>query len=415
MKLKSNLLRILFVLTLCSLMTAAAFAADQNLRVWSTEMSDPAEFSQDAEEYAAEVEAPRTAAAEADVPTFTTSDAVIELIEYYEGFRDTRYYDAGVAYIGYGSKFTDAAEMFGEDCEPITKEQAKQLTRHELEEMEGYLNPFLKNNGIVVNQNQFDALADFTYNCGIGWFTTYKNADGSWCLLKQMLLDDPSTWTQERVSAAFGTWVKDGNGNVLDGLKKRRDSETSLFMAPVNNSGFTDVAANAWYYDYVVAAKELGIMVGNGDGSFSPEKTLTRAELVTLLAGYADADLSGDVTASFSDVKADAWYAKTVAWAKQNGYVSGYPDGTFHPEDRVSREDFCAILSRYLQKQGADYPTKTVTFTDEDQISDYAKADVAYCASIGLVSGTDGGRFDPHSGTKRAEAAAIMVRLVRLG
>ncbi len=414
MKLKSNLLRILFVLTLCGLMTAAAFAADQDLRVWSTEMSDPVEFSQNAEEHAAELEAPRAAAAEADVPTFTSSDAVIDLIEYYEGFKDTRYYDAGVAYIGYGSKFTDAAEMFGEDCEPITKEQAKQLTHHELEEIEGYLNPFLKKNGIVVNQNQFDALADFTYNCGIGW-TTYKNTDGSWCLLKQMLLDDPSTWTQERVSAAFGTWVKDGNGNVLDGLKKRRESETSLFMASVNNSGFTDVSTSAWYYDYVVAAKELGIMVGNGDGTFSPGETLTRAGLVTVLAGYAGVDLSDGTTTSFSDVKADAWYAKAVAWAKENGYVSGWPDGTFHPEDLVSREDFCSILSRYLQKQGADYPTKTVTFTDEDQISEYAKAHVAYCASIGLVSGTTDGRFNPHSGTKRAEAAAIMVRLVRLG
>lgn len=411
MKLKTNLLRFLFVLTLCGLMTAAAFAADQDLRVWSTEMSDMEEFSQDAGN-SGDLTAPQTAAA--NVPTYSTSDAVMELIEYYEGFRSYRYYDAGIAYIGYGSKFTDAASLFGENCEPLSRDQAKQLTRHELEEIDGYLNRFLKSNGIVVNQNQYDALSDFTYNCGIGW-TTYKNTDGTWCLLKQMLLDNPSTWTESRVSAAFGTWVKDGNGNVLEGLKKRRTSETQLFMKAANQSGFRDVATGAWYYDYVVAAKELGIMVGNGDGTFSPEKTLTRAELVQLLAGYADADLSGGGSSKFSDVKTGAWYASAVAWAEKNGYVSGYPDGTFHPDEAVTREDFCAILARYLKKQGASYPTKSVTFPDEDKISDYAKEDVAYCASIGLISGTDGGRFDPSAGTKRAEAATIMVRLVQLG
>ena len=159
MKLKSNLLRFLFVLTLCGLMTAAAFAADQDLRVWSTEMSDMEEFNQDAGN-SGDLTAPQAAAA--NVPTYSTSDAVMELIEYYEGFRSYRYYDAGIAYIGYGSKFTDAASLFGENCEPLSRDQAKQLTRHELEEIDGYLNSFLKSNGIVVNQNQYDALSDFT-------------------------------------------------------------------------------------------------------------------------------------------------------------------------------------------------------------------------------------------------------------
>ncbi len=412
MKLKTNLLRILFMLSLCSLLSAAAFAENLDLRVFSTEMSDSVELREEPEDDSEELSAPQVAAA--NVPTFTTSDAVFDIIEVYEGFMEYRYYYAGVAYIGYGSVFTDAVNLFGENCEPLSKAQAKQLSRHELDLIDQSLNSFLKKNGIVVNQNQYDALSDFTYTCGIGW-TTYKNSDGTWCLLKQMLLDDPSTWTESRVSTAFGTWVKDSYGNVLDGLKRRRVTETQLFMKAANQSGFTDVATGAWYYDYVVEAKELGIMVGNGNGTFSPETTLTRAELVRLLASYAGADLTTGTVSGFSDVKADAWYAKVVAWAKENGYVSGYPDGSFHPNDAVSREDFCSILARYLRKQGASYPTKTVTFPDADKISDYAKADVLYCASIGLVSGTDGGKFDPGAGTKRAEAASIMVRLVKLG
>lgn len=414
MKLQSKLLRILFVLALCTLMTAAAFADDQDLRVWSTEMSDTAESQQEISTYAADLTAPQLTA---DVPSFTASNAVVELIDFYEGFREYRYYDAGVAYIGYGSVFTDAVAMFGEDCEPLSKEQAKALTRNELATIDEYLNGFLKSNGIVVNQNQYDALADFTYNCGIGW-TTYKNDDGTWCLLKQLLLDDSSTWTKTRVSEAFGTWIKDGNGNVLEGLKKRRASETELFMKPVDGSnatGFSDVKPGAWYYDYVMTAKELGIMQGHTDGTFGPDDTLTRAQLVQVLANYEGVDLSGYTTSSFSDVKEGTWYNRALAWAEKNGYVNGYPDGSFRPDEAVTREQFCTVVSRYLASKGASYPTKSVSFTDEDSIGEFAKEHVAYCASIGLVNGMEDGSFAPQAGTKRAEAAAIMVRLVQLG
>lgn len=414
MKLQSKLLRILFVLALCTLMTAAAFADDQDLRVWSTEMSDTAESQQEISTYAADLTAPQLTA---DVPSFTASNAVVELIDFYEGFREYRYYDAGVAYIGYGSVFTDAVAMFGEDCEPLSKEQAKALTRNELATIDEYLNGFLKSNGIVVNQNQYDALADFTYNCGIGW-TTYKNDDGTWCLLKQLLLDDSSTWTKTRVSEAFGTWIKDGNGNVLEGLKKRRASETELFMKPVdggNATGFSDVKPGAWYYDYVMTAKELGIMQGHTDGTFAPDDTLTRAQLVQVLANYEGADLSGYTTSSFSDVKEGTWYNRALAWAEKNGYVNGYPDGSFRPDEAVTREQFCKVVSLYLASKGASYPTKAVSFTDEDSIGEFAKEHVAYCASIGLVNGMQDGSFAPQAGTKRAEAATIMVRLVQLG
>ena len=413
MKLKTNLLRILFVLALCTMMSAAVFAEEQDLRVWTTETTAETAAVQSAETRTEKAEATQKLAT---VPTYSSSDSVVELIEYYEGFREYRYYDAGVAYIGYGSVFNDAVSMFGEDCEPLSREQAKQLTLHELESIDQYLNGFLQQNDITVNQNQFDALSDFTYNCGIRW-TTYKNSDGTWCLLKQMLLDDPATWTEERVSAAFGTWVKDANGNVLEGLKKRRVSETELFMKAADGEKpvFTDVKPDAWYYDYVVTAKELGIMQGHTDGTFAPNATLTRAQLVQILANYAGADTEGLTTSSFSDVKSGAWYMPALAWAEKNGCVQGFTDGTFRPNVPVTREQFCTILSRYIQKQGADYPTKDVTFTDEDAIGSFAKEHVAYCASIGLVNGRKDGSFAPKANIKRAEAAAIMVRLVQLG
>ena len=87
MKLQSKLLRIIFVLALCTMMSAAVFAEDQDLRVWSTEMTDGAAFTQSADESALEVEAPQKLAS---VPTYSSSDSVVDLIEYYEGFREYR-------------------------------------------------------------------------------------------------------------------------------------------------------------------------------------------------------------------------------------------------------------------------------------------------------------------------------------
>ena len=168
MKLQSKLLRILFVLALCTMMSAAAFAEDQDLRVWSTEMSGETATAQSIEDHTEKAEAPQKLDS---VPTYSSSNSVVDLIEYYEGFREYRYYDAGIAYIGYGSVFTDAVSMFGENCEPLSREQAKQLTLHELESIDQYLGRFLQQNEITVNQNQYDALSDFTYNCGIGWTT----------------------------------------------------------------------------------------------------------------------------------------------------------------------------------------------------------------------------------------------------
>lgn len=423
MKQHHFLLRMIWLLALCAGLTVGAFAEDaaSALRVMTTEAyEDTGSYAAEAAEPTAEepgedegqLTAPR-AAAQA-VPSFTSSDAVLEIIIRYEGFVAYPMYDSTGGYIGYGSNYQDAVALFGENCAPITEDQAKQLTRYQLGKSDAYLNGFLSSNGIVLNQNQFDALSDFTYNIGIGW-TTYKNTDGTWCMLKELLLKGASAWNREDVMEAFGKWVNAG-GQVLPGLVKRRAEEAELFLKDADSGElvYSDVLPDAWYYEYVLEAKDLGIMQGMGNGTFSPNSTLTRAQLVKALANYAGAELDPSATTSFSDVEKGTWYAPAIAWAAENGYVDGYANGTFQPNLPVSRQQICTILSRYLQKQGKAYPQNPVSFTDESSISDYAREHVAYCASIGLITGMKDGSFNPLAGAKRAEAATILVRMAQL-
>ncbi len=399
MKHNHKLLQIISALLACLCLSGTALAAD-------AEETDPA---------AQAAAAPAQANTRTE-DSYAYSDTAVEVIKRYEGFTESRYWYAGVAYIGYGSNYADAVKVLGEDCEPITEAQAEQVTRYQLAENDKYLSAFLKNNGIVVNQNQYDALVDFTYN-GIGWMY-YKNDDGSWCLLKQMLLDDPSTWTRERTVEAFGAWVKDGNGNVLPGLVKRRAEDAELFLSDEekpNETGYTDVKTSQWYYEYVLEAKEKGLMNGMGDGTFRPDDTLTRAQLVKALANYDGAELPETAKSDFTDVADGEWYTPAIVWAAENGYVNGMGGGTFHPDETVTREQICTILSRYFAKKQADYPITERTFTDEDTISAYALEHVRYCAGIGLIAGMGDGTFAPQAGTTRAQAATILVRMSQLG
>lgn len=99
----------------------------------------------------------------------TASETIIARIKEHEGFVATPYADSVGSAIGYGCQYSLAVELFGEDCAPITEEQGDELLRYAMAANEKALNSYLTSNGISLNQNQFDALASFTYNVGIGW------------------------------------------------------------------------------------------------------------------------------------------------------------------------------------------------------------------------------------------------------
>lgn len=171
---------------------------------------------------------------------------------------------------------------------------------------------------------------------------------------------------------------------------------------------FADVAKGSWYYEGVRYAYENGLMSGTGEGTFSPDLPTSRGMLVTILYRLAGSPAAG--SASFTDVAKGQWYADGVAWASANGVVSGYPDGSFRPNDTITREQMAAILYQYARIQGKldDSRADLSIFADLDSLSAYAKEPMSWAVAQGLFSGVSADTLAPGGSTTRAQAAVIL-------
>lgn len=175
---------------------------------------------------------------------------------------------------------------------------------------------------------------------------------------------------------------------------------------------FTDVKASAWYKPYIDYSVTYGILSGAGNGKMLPNKTMTRAEFVQVLANLSGVDTSNkNITTEFTDVKSGAWYAPAVKWASENGIVSGVGDGKFSPNANITREQMCSMLVRYVEKYLGITLENSIdkkTFADDNKISSWAKDSVYKCQQSGLVSGVSETSFAPRDNATRASVATIM-------
>ena len=173
---------------------------------------------------------------------------------------------------------------------------------------------------------------------------------------------------------------------------------------------FTDVAEGDWYYDAVAYCWENGIMDGTSGTAFAPNMLLNRAMMAQVLYNLAGGTAS--TAAGFPDVAASAWYADAVNWAAANGYVTGYDNGSYGPEDNLTREQMAAILYRYA---GSPAPAGSLDgFADAASASDYAVDALRWAVGEGLLTGKDGGRLDPTGTASRAELAQILARFAQM-
>ena len=176
---------------------------------------------------------------------------------------------------------------------------------------------------------------------------------------------------------------------------------------------FTDVSTSDWFYDDVAFVYKNGLFSGTDSRSFSPNASMTRAMLVTVL--YR---LEGEPTvtgrSSFTDVRSGAYYEKSVIWAAANGIVTGTDSTSFSPDAKVTREQLAAILYRYAQyrKLDTDASAKLNSFTDADSVSAYASEALGWAVSEGLINGASG-KLMPKGDATRAQVAAIIHRFVK--
>ena len=176
-------------------------------------------------------------------------------------------------------------------------------------------------------------------------------------------------------------------------------------MAAVEDTGFSDVAADAWYAGAVEYCVESGLMSGTSATTFAPGTAMSRAMLATVLYRAAGSPAVTD-PASFPDVAAGSWYAAPAAWASHNGIITGYDSGLFGSGDPVTREQIAAILWR---AEGSPDAGAGADFADEDQIASYASTAVDWVRASGIMGGKENNRFDPKGNATRAEVATILM------
>lgn len=180
-------------------------------------------------------------------------------------------------------------------------------------------------------------------------------------------------------------------------------------LAAVEDTGFSDVDAGAWYAEAVMYCREHNLMAGVGNNQFAPESNLTRAQLATVLYRIEGTPaVTG--TDTFTDTPDGAWYSNAVLWASQRGLVSGYGGGLFGPNDPVSREQMTTIFWRYAGSPSAD---GAGSYNDEAEIASYASAAVDWAGANNIVTPVSTGVFAPKSAATRAHVAAALMNYSR--
>ena len=174
---------------------------------------------------------------------------------------------------------------------------------------------------------------------------------------------------------------------------------------------FTDVKENDWFYDSVKYAYENDLMKGISNTEFAPDSDVTRAMFVTVIYRMENEPQTGKC--AFTDVESGSYYENAVAWTNENGIVSGISEDCFAPNEPITREQMAAIIYRYAAFKGYDITTSSNTsYTDNDNISDYAKDAVIWAAEKTVMTGNTDGSFAPKANTTRAQTASVFMRMV---
>lgn len=168
---------------------------------------------------------------------------------------------------------------------------------------------------------------------------------------------------------------------------------------------FSDVADSAWYYESVERVYEENWMNGTGNDRFSPDDSLTRAMLAVIL-WRIEGSQGANRTVTFTDTSANAWYADGLSWCAEKGFFAGYPNGSFGPDDAVTREQLATVFFRYAEETGAE-PSGQAGHTTFKNGCPWAADTCAWANEYGLF--TDAiGTLDLCAPASRAEIAYLL-------
>ncbi|MGL5035240.1 MAG: S-layer homology domain-containing protein [Microcystaceae cyanobacterium] len=193
---------------------------------------------------------------------------------------------------------------------------------------------------------------------------------------------------------------------------------SSLIFVPqllAQNANFGDLQGY-WASRYVTALVDRSIISGFPDGSFQPNADITRAQFAAIAVKALDLP-SGDSTNDFADIPPNYWASPAIRAISKSGLVAGFPDGTFRPEERITRAQVLVILANALGNQTTSNPNQFNRYSDYQTVPNWATTSVSKAANAGiLVNYPDSSRINPNQLATRGEVAALMYQtLVKLG
>jgi|GEM_PF-2693370 len=204
--------------------------------------------------------------------------------------------------------------------------------------------------------------------------------------------------------------AKDMPISAKDMLAARLEDLAAQLAAP--SSGMQDIKGH-WAQRAIEEWTSLGLIAGYGDGTFRPDDAISRVEFVALanrVFAFAAA-AGGDVP--FSDVPADAWFTPQVRAATNAGYIGGYEDGTFRPQRQLLRVEAASMLARLVPVLGREGDDRLGAFTDHERVPDYGYDALNAVLASGYIQGFPDRTVRPLQPITRAEAVAILDRLLK--
>ncbi|GLX66820.1 S-layer homology domain-containing protein [Paenibacillus glycanilyticus] len=219
-----------------------------------------------------------------------------------------------------------------------------------------------------------------------------------------VLVYDPASGSFSAVPALVS--VKDGK-TVLT----IKSMGNSIYTAAKLDRAFADIA-NHWAQADIALLAKKGILNGVSAKSFAPEQAVTRAEFAAMLV-RALGIRSANEARSFKDVAVGSWYAETVSIASGAGIINGYADGSFRPNNKVTREEMAIMAVKAFElASGSQLAAGDLNYKDAGKVSDWASDAVGKATGAGLLKGKPDGSFAPTGNVTRAEAATLLKRLL---
>lgn len=186
-------------------------------------------------------------------------------------------------------------------------------------------------------------------------------------------------------------------------------AEPQITQPEASNRVFSDVNSLFWGVEEIEYLYNKNIISGFEDGSFKPNNSITREQAVKMLCVCTDSD-AAEYNGEFTDVKSTDWFAPYISSAMKNGFITGRDNNTFGVGENVTREDFAVMLYRII---GEKEEIGEISFTDKDYIADYALEAVSYMSRHQIINGYEDGSFNPEKSLTRAEAAAVIYRYLK--